>query len=246
MKLKVLNSNSKGNCYILQNENEALVIECGVKFSEVKKALDFNVSKVVAALVSHEHGDHAKYVNDALNSGIEVFTSPGTISKLKLKSNKLPVAMQSKEIVQLGNFKVMAFDVKHDCAEPYGFLIEHPDTGVILFATDTYYLPYKFDNLSHILLECNYSMDILNANYNEGKVHRKVRDRVIESHMNVDTCCDTLRANNLTDVRNIILLHLSDSNSNEKLFLKQVKQATGKRVFVASRGFEIELNKNIF
>ncbi len=39
MKLTVLNSNSKGNCYILQNEHEALVIECGVKFSEVKKAL---------------------------------------------------------------------------------------------------------------------------------------------------------------------------------------------------------------
>lgn len=56
MFMNCVSSGSSGNCYILQNEKESLIIECGCRFSEVKKALGFNVMKVVGALISHEHG----------------------------------------------------------------------------------------------------------------------------------------------------------------------------------------------
>ena len=250
MKLTVLNSNSKGNCYILQNEHEALIIECGVKFSEVKKALDFNVSKVVAVLVSHEHGDHAKAIQNVLDAAIPCYTSMGTVNALldkkAIKGYRMPTMIENKEVLHLGNFKVMPFDVQHDCAEPYGFLIHHPETGYILFATDTYYIKYNFPNLSHILIECNYSKNILDRNFQEGRVAPSVRNRIIESHMSLDTCKQALLANDLTQVKEIILIHLSDSNSNEEQFVKEIRSVTGKRVFAAKKGFEIELNKGLF
>lgn len=55
MKLKVLGSGSSGNCYILENDTEALIIEAGVLFMEVKKALDFSISKIRGVVISHEH-----------------------------------------------------------------------------------------------------------------------------------------------------------------------------------------------
>lgn len=55
MKLKVLGSSSKGNSYILEAENEALILEAGINFNEVKKALDFNISKIRGVCISHEH-----------------------------------------------------------------------------------------------------------------------------------------------------------------------------------------------
>ena len=56
MLLKILNSNSSGNCYILQAEdNSSLIIEGGVNLKEVKKALNFNISKVAGVIISHEH-----------------------------------------------------------------------------------------------------------------------------------------------------------------------------------------------
>ena len=58
MKLKVLGSSSSGNCYILESDTEALIIEAGLPFMEVKKALNFNVRKIVGVVVSHSHGDH--------------------------------------------------------------------------------------------------------------------------------------------------------------------------------------------
>ena len=56
MFLKVCNSGSNGNGYILQNDNEILVIECGCSLMDIKKMIDFQVSKIVGCIVSHEHG----------------------------------------------------------------------------------------------------------------------------------------------------------------------------------------------
>lgn len=62
MELKVLGSSSSGNCYIIDNGKEALILEAGVRFQEVKKALGYNLRKVVGCLITHRHQDHAKYI----------------------------------------------------------------------------------------------------------------------------------------------------------------------------------------
>lgn len=56
MFMKVVATGSKGNSYIIGNENEVLLLEAGVPFIEVKKALDFKVSNIVGLIVSHGHG----------------------------------------------------------------------------------------------------------------------------------------------------------------------------------------------
>ena len=76
MRLNVLGSDSNGNCYVLQNDKEALIIEAGVRFSEVKKALKWQLSKVVGAVITHEHNDHAKYARDFVSNGITVLALP--------------------------------------------------------------------------------------------------------------------------------------------------------------------------
>ena len=55
MNLKVLGSGSSGNCYLLENETECLVIEAGLPLMEVKKAIGFNIKKIVGVVASHEH-----------------------------------------------------------------------------------------------------------------------------------------------------------------------------------------------
>ncbi len=242
MTLTIIGSNSAGNCYVLQNENEALILECGMPFKEAQKALDFNTEKVVGALVSHEHGDHFKYVADFQNRGIQVYASKGTWEKKGMKGNEL----HHGELTKIGNFKIMPFNVKHDCAEPLGFIIDHPETGQILFATDTYYLPFLFDNITHWLIECNYRRDILDANCPEGSFKQVLRDRTLESHMSYDTCKKALLANDLSTTRTITLIHLSDGNSNAREFKAGIEKATGKTTYVASKNMIINYKKTPF
>lgn len=246
MRLKVLGSSSKGNCYILYNDKESLLLECGVGFGEIKKGLNFNLRSVVGCLLTHEHGDHAKSIYDVLLSGIPVYASAGTHYALSTSGNLSARFVCDQQKFEAGSFRVMAFDVKHDCAEPLGFLINHPETGNVLFLTDTYYSQYRFSRLNNILVEANYSKEILKQKQELGLLPHIMKDRVIQSHMSIETCKELLKANDLSQVNNIVLIHLSDGNSDEQMFRDQVSKLTGKTVHIADRGMDIELNKTPF
>lgn len=245
MELTVIGSSSSGNSYVIQNNNEAIVIECGVSLMDVKKAVDFNVSKIVCALCSHSHNDHSKYVNDFLDARIMVCYSKETHDAKKPKSKFMPFFVSPAVRYHFGGFTIMPFDCKHD-APCLGFLIKHEEIGLLLFATDTYYLPYTFTGLTNIMIECNYRMDLLQKSIQSGRIPNKLRDRTLEGHMSIDTCRDALLANDLSKVNNIILLHLSDGNSNAEEFKEDIRQATGKRVHIADKGLNIKLNKHPF
>ena len=66
MQLEIIGSGSQGNSYLLSNDTDVLLIELGVQFKRIKKALDYDLSKINGALVSHIHGDHAKAIKDAI------------------------------------------------------------------------------------------------------------------------------------------------------------------------------------
>ena len=121
MLMKVLGSSSSGNCYIIENDSEALVIEAGVRFVEVKKALGFNIRKVSGCLISHQHKDHAKYIKAFVDSGIttlaleEVWVSSGVTGSRVCR-------IEPGRGYKLGRFKVLPFRANHD-VPCVGFLI---------------------------------------------------------------------------------------------------------------------------
>ena len=64
--LQVVGTGSNGNTYLLTCDGETLVIDCGIKFLETKKMLNFNIRGIVGAVVSHVHGDHSKAIKERL------------------------------------------------------------------------------------------------------------------------------------------------------------------------------------
>jgi len=64
--------------------------------------------------------------------------------------------------------------------------------------------------------------------------------------MSLETCCDMLRANDITAVNNIVLIHLSDTNSDERMFKKEVEDLTGKNVSVAYNGMNVVMDVTPF
>jgi len=242
MKLKVVGTGSQGNAYLLENEKETLLIECGVNIKKIKKALNFNLKKVVGALVTHEHGDHSKAINEVMQSGINVYATPHVFAKtgLSVTSHRQKPITPLKKF-KVGNFKIMAFEVAHD-VPCVGFQIFHPDSGNIVFLTDTVYCPYTFNEINHFIIEANYCPIIAKRKLSEKEF---LRNRILQSHMSIDTCEEHLKVNDLTAVRNIVLIHLSDANSNERQFYQRISKF-GKKVTVANNGIELDFNKDPF
>lgn len=238
MQLTVLNSGSTGNGYVLQNGTEALVIECGVPRQDCLAALGWRTSHVAGCLLTHEHGDHAKYVRDYAQL-MPVYTSHGTAEALGQERMHI---LEPLRTVHLGGFSVRPIPAQHDAAEPFAYLIDHPGMGRLLFATDTYYLRYRIPHLNHLMVECNYSLPILNANIEAGLVPAALKERTLNSHMSLEHLREMLAANDLTHVAQIVLIHLSARNADKSAFCREIIAATGKPTIAAVKGLQIKLN----
>lgn len=240
--MNILGSSSKGNCYILQNDREAIIIEAGISLAEVKKAIGWNIAKVKVCIISHQHNDHAGHAAEYERAGIPLLALPSVIEAKQLKA-ATTTAIRTGTGYIYGSFKILPFEVKHDvpCA---GFLIDHEETGRTLFFTDTYAMPYDFKNITHWMMEANYSDDILDRNVLNGRVPAALRRRVITSHMSIDNTIGILKRSDLTAVKDILLIHLSDGNSDERGFVMKVRRATGKTTRAASPGMELDYDKD--
>ena len=220
MKLKVLGSGSSGNCYILENDTEALIIEAGLPFMEVKKVLDFNVRKIVGVICSHGHKDHSGYVSEYEKAGIPVFKPYDGMKDMDLKGG--------------AGFKIQAFDLVHD-VPCFGFYISHPGIGNLVYASDTEYIKWRFNKVNHILVEANYSEDLID---NEAVN----REHVLRGHMSLRTALDFISTNDNPALRNVVLLHLSENNADEELFWQQARKVTDKEVYIAKKGLQVDLS----
>lgn len=242
MRLKVLGSSSSGNCYLIETSNkDKLILDAGVNFKDVQKELKFNFTGVNGVLVTHEHMDHLKYAPEFALAGINIYASAGTFQKLNLKGHRFKI-IKALEQFEIGNFTILPFDTQHDAAEPLGFLIQYRPTGEkLLYATDTYYIKYKFNKLNYLLIECNYNSNVAKENSKNGVINKTRYSRLLESHFSLDNVVKFLKSNDLKYAKNIILCHLSDTNSNQEVMQSTIFEETGIETTVARPGLDIEL-----
>lgn len=232
----MLASGSRGNAYLVSDGVTPILLECGLSIKQIRQGLDFGLSTVAACLVSHEHQDHCKAITDVLRAGVYVCTSPGTIEALGLEHHRLrPV--KSKDTFRIGSWTIKAFETQHDAQEPLGFLLKSNVTGErLLYATDTYYIRYRFPRLNYIMVECNYATDILEENVRRGSVPEVLKKRLLTSHFSLENVKEFLQANDLSKVQEIWLLHLSDGNSDADRFKREIMAVCGKPVYIAGGG----------
>lgn len=233
MKLVVLGSSSAGNCYLLQKENKILVIEAGLSIAEIKKSLNYDTSKITAVICTHEHGDHASHVGEFRKMFTPIFMPQNT----RLKDGEY-TQVKDGETYNIHKFNITAYRVKHD-VECYSYLIECEGER-ILFITDTCGFPYNIADVSTILIEANYDVNILKNNIANGMplTHAK---RVVEAHMNLDNAIEVCQRIKNDALKHIVLLHLSDSNSDSFSFVEKMQSRTGVATYIAEKGLNLEL-----
>ena len=238
MQLHVIGSSSKGNCYILESSSEALILEAGCKLMEVKKALHWQLSKVVGCAVSHEHNDHAGYAAEYAKAGIKVLALPAVQQAKGIKRNA--IAVELGKAYKMGSFVLQPFEVMHD-VPCVGYMVKQQELGKLVFFTDTFACKYRFKGVSTYMVEANYCDELLEANIEAGKVPMLLRNRLMTSHMELHNTIGFLRSSDLSSVRNIVLVHLSAGNAEAARFEEAVMAATGLPAVAAREGLTMEV-----
>lgn len=248
MELQVIGTGSSGNCYALKAGEEILLLDAGLPVLRIVG----NVKpwrRVVGCLITHEHNDHAQSAGEIARYGVPVYATAGTIAEIE-KDGCLTQfnAVQTLSAFEVEHFTVMAFDTQHDAAEPCGWLVRYNPTGeTALYVTDTYYLRQTFPGVHYWIAECNYVESVMQEQLEAGTLPEELRSRLMKSHMSLRRLCDALKANDMTEARAIVLVHLSDERSDERLMVETVKAATGvEDVWAAEDGKTYELNLTPF
>lgn len=231
MDIKVIASGSSGNAYLVSDGSTTLLLDAGIPLKEIQIGSNFRLNEVSAALITHEHKDHSKAARDLATRGVDVYASAGTLKACNLVGHRFH-AVTAHRAFDVGTFRILPFDVQHDVVEPLGFLCVSRNGEKLLYFTDTYYIKYRFKGLTHIMAECNYSEEGIRRSVEAGHIPIELVSRLVKSHMSLDTLLDMLRANDLSKVRQIYLLHLSENNSEAERFRDEVAKTTGAEVYV--------------
>ena len=249
MRFEALASSSSGNAYVVSDCDTRILLECGVAHRTLKKLTGFALSEFKACLVSHEHKDHARAVRELIRDGVTVYMSQGTAEALfgdvtpPAPCGGTPLInaggeidtvemIESMEQFNVGSFDIVPFATFHDAAEPLGFLIKsRVDGDVLAFATDTVNLRYRFPGLNILAIEANFDKSILERCE---RMPEKVRHRVENTHMEIDVLCEYLRSLDLSQCREIHLLHLSDATSHEGHFINKVARAVPRGISITA------------
>jgi phosphoribosyl 1,2-cyclic phosphodiesterase len=189
-------------------------------------------------------GDHCKYATEYAKFGVNVYGPQDIADKKQFPFGKFtPLLVERTR--KIGSFMVVPFANFHD-TPIYGYLINHPSCGTILFSTDSYKIGIALTGVKHFLIEANYTDALLKENVWNGSINKAQADRIMLSHMSLDYCIQYLKdCEAEKTAKTIALCHLSERNSDPELFRNTVAGAFGIPTFIASKNVTVNLNNDI-
>ena len=219
LKINVISSSSRGNCFILSDNKEDLMIDCGLKYDQIYKFVD--KEKLKGVIISHSHGDHfncntLKTLNKCLYSNETTIRKANSFCGDK-------VVLKTNEIAKISGFNVLPFLVYHD-VENYGYLIKHIKSNhKIVFITDSStYSNLHFKDIDTFVVEANNS-----EKWVEDKEELDIKDKRTYGefgHCSIEKTIEFLKENVNHNTKNIILIHIASHYKEYKKFANMVKE----------------------
>ncbi len=243
-----LNSGSNANCYYLGNQDEAILVDCGLSCRETVKRLKrlgLCIKKIKAIFVSHEHGDHVHGIPAMSRKyQLPVYITTETFQKGKLDLKEHLIApLRAYDPIKIGNLSITAFPKLHDACDPHSFMVECLSVKVGIF-TD---IGSPCDHVTHHFKQCHAAF--LEANYDEAllangsyPIHLKNRIRGDKGHMSNDQALQLFVSHKPAFMSHLFLSHLSRDNNSPRIVKNAFNKISGAtEIIIASRDKESRL-----
>lgn len=231
MEIKILATGSKGNCYVVSDGVTDIMIECGIKYTEIVRRLNYNFGNINTVLISHHHADHSLSAVKMHENGFDLVMPEETAYRLCLNDRSGVYTPEPKKQLNVNTLAVVPFELFHcntdgsDCS-CYGYLIGSRNTGEkLLFTTDTAYIKDKFTGLTHIMIETNYSDNTL-----DNSCIDSVEKRRLKSHMSLDTAVEFLEKTDRSKLKEIYAIHGSENRLDREDAYQRLKNYAEKVV----------------
>lgn len=226
-----LYSGSSGNSLFVETPNTKVLIDAGESAKKIESALDsldVDSHEIDAILVTHEHSDHVKGLGTlAKKFNIPVYANKETWEAMPEVFNKVEPKNQNcfnpNEKFDIGDLKVLPFQIPHDAANPCGFNLFYENQKISI-ATDLGHMDNRIikylEESSFILLESNYDPNILKCS----KYPYLLKQRIAgpNGHLSNEMAGKTISYLLKSGLRKVMLGHLSKENNFPELAYQTV------------------------
>ncbi|MCR5788230.1 MAG: MBL fold metallo-hydrolase [Bacilli bacterium] len=226
MKICVLSSGSKGNCTYVETSSHKYLLDLGrnKKYIVDKlKEIDVSPSEIDYIIISHSHDDHIS----ALETFIKAYKTSVCVTNDMLKN--IPLLKNYENLIvydddmNFGEDLIESIKSSHDSNDARNFIISDGLKSVA-YVTDTGYINQKyFKKLSNhdvYLFESNHDIEMLN----NGPYPSWLKARVLSDKGHLSNIAAGVYLSKLIGdkTKNVILIHLSETNNTSKLALDTV------------------------
>lgn len=233
LRIHVLASGSKGNASLVENiaTGEGVLIDCGICKRDVlsrSAEAGFDLGKLKAVLITHEHSDHTKGLKvlyrELAKQGLQVplFVNQATYANSKniQETAQLTevVGLDAEDQLSLAGMEVFAFDTSHDAASSFGFRLWAgedalgfmTDTGVVTGAAHE-----ALQGCRVLALEANHDPTMLK----NGPYPRALQERVSSErgHLSNGQASEELKSLLHPGLEEVIAMHISENNNTYRL-----------------------------
>ena len=256
MKFVSLGSGSSGNCYLLQSGETSILLDAGISLRTLKKHLkDFDMSledDVAAVFVTHDHADHIKAVgNIACDCGKTIYATRlvhegianNRCLKIQIPNDRMAFVEKGKTI-EMGNFRITAFDVPHDSRDCVGYVVEADGVRFCLITdvghvTDS--IQEQVSKANYLVLESNHDINMLMM----GKYSPYLKERISsdKGHLNNEQAAYLLAEHATPQLRHVWLCHLSEENNHPVLARKTAEAVLRQHGIIPGVDFELDILK---
>ena len=225
IKVYSLGSGSKGNCMLINDGNNSLLIDAGLSLTTTKKKLSeigIDIKDISGILLTHEHRDHIAGL-PKLSEYLLVYTHQDTINAMINGSSMVKIDNSDalhpidKEF-ELDGFYITPFDTSHDAAHPLGFIIQTSKEKLAYMTDSGYVSEGAFMHMSGadtVVIESNHDEEmLLRGSYAPYLKKRVWSDR---GHLRNTETALTVADLAKNGARRVMLAHLSENNNLPEL-----------------------------
>lgn len=225
MELSVLGSGSSGNCFFVQNDKSAVLVDAGLSAKQIISrlgAIGASSARVKGIFITHEHADHIRGADVlARHLNIPIFATKKTIQNSFLCENTdLINSIKNTEILKLAGMEISAFSKSHKAADPVSFNIMNGKTLSII--TDA---GFACENIVSAVADSDFLC--IESNHDEKMLLDGPYPYFLKNWIKSDTghlsnmqsaLCVLEHAS--SKLNHVILSHLSQTNNTPELAIK--------------------------
>lgn len=230
-----MSSGSRGNCIYLESFSAKIIIDSGLSVKELRQRLKFinrTPEELDAVFLTHEHSDHIGGVGPLVRKyEIPLFATKGTLHAGE-KLGRVPIFnyIRAGETINIGGLEIEPYKTSHDARESVAYVIRCQNRK-LGHATDMGIVTHQTREIlknAHVLLvESNHDIEMLDVGPYPWPLKQRIKSTL--GHLSNDACGELLAAVSHEHLKQVVLMHLSQTNNHSEIARITALQALGSR-----------------